>query len=103
MFNVILKQLREEKGLTQEDMAKFLNVARATYANYETGNREPNYATLQNLSGFFEVTTDYLLGKSILKRPEERIAFHLEEDELDPEDIDLIKNLYESLKKKHKK
>ncbi len=103
MFDKRLKQLREETGLTQEELAKKLNISRGTYAHYETGKREPNFETLQNLASFFEVSVDYLLGKSILKRPEERIAFHLEDDELDPDDIVLIQNLIESLKKKHKK
>lgn len=103
MFNIILKQLREAHSLTQDDVAKYLNIARATYANYETGNREPSFSTLQKLAGYFGVTTDYLLGNDRLLKLEERPAVYLDDEELDPEDIILIKNLYESLKKKHKK
>lgn len=103
MFSKRLKLLREETGLTQEELAKKLNISRGTYAHYETGKREPGFETLSLLADFFGVTIDYLLGKSILRHPEERIAFHLDDDELDPEDVILIKNLYESLKKKYKK
>lgn len=103
MFNIILKQLREAHSLTQDDVAKFLNIARTTYANYEIGNREPNFTTLQKLAAYFDVTTDYLLGSNRQSKVEERPAVYLDDESLDPEDIVLIKNLYESLKKKHKK
>lgn len=41
-----LIKLRVEKGFTQEQMARLLKVTRATYANYETGYRNPNLKTV---------------------------------------------------------
>ncbi|MCU4833928.1 helix-turn-helix domain-containing protein [Bacillus cereus] len=62
MFGTRLHNLRKERKLRQEDMAKQLGIARTTYAMYEQGNREPDYNTLIKLATFFEVSIDYLLG-----------------------------------------
>lgn len=64
MLSNKLKQLRRSAGLTQSEFAKKIDVARTTYAMYEQGNREPDYATLQKIADYFEVSTDYLLGRS---------------------------------------
>lgn len=103
MFDKRLKQLREETGLTQEELAKKLNISRGTYAHYETGKREPNFETLQSLASYFEVSVDYLLGNSLLKNSSEQIAFHLNTEGLDPDDLIVIQNLIDQMRKKHKK
>lgn len=59
-----LKNLRNSKKYTQSDLAKLLGVARTTYAMYEQGNREPDYETLIKIADHFDVTTDYLLGRT---------------------------------------
>ncbi|WP_333888258.1 helix-turn-helix domain-containing protein [Clostridium sp.] len=56
-----LKKLRTEKGLTQDELSKELNINRATYAHYETGRREPDIETLKLLAKYFNVSLDYLL------------------------------------------
>jgi transcriptional regulator with XRE-family HTH domain len=57
-----LKELREEKGLTQKQLAEQLNLHSVTYLHYEKSQREPPLAVLVQMAIFFEVTTDYLLG-----------------------------------------
>lgn len=59
-----LKELRESKGITQIELAKQLGVVRSTVCQYEKGNREPDTITLIKLADFFDVTTDYLLGRT---------------------------------------
>ncbi|MFC0905859.1 helix-turn-helix domain-containing protein [Clostridium sp. MT-14] len=59
--SINLKKLRIEKGLTQEELSKNLNINRATYAHYETGRREPDIETLRLLAKYFNVSVDYLL------------------------------------------
>jgi len=59
-----IKQLREEKGLSQREMAKLLNIGSSTIGMYETDKRNPDYDTLKVFAEFFNVTTDYLLGLS---------------------------------------
>jgi transcriptional regulator with XRE-family HTH domain len=57
-----LKKLRG--NMTQEDIAKFLGISRARYSHYENGRSEPDNETLKKLADFFNVTTDYLLGRT---------------------------------------
>lgn len=64
MFHEKLKELRNSKKITQEKIAEFLYIKRSTYAKYETGENEPDYKTLELLANFFEVSTDYLLGRT---------------------------------------
>ncbi|KPV41990.1 helix-turn-helix domain-containing protein [Alicyclobacillus ferrooxydans] len=61
-FGDRLARLRKNKGLSQYELADRLGFSRGKLANYEQGQREPDYATLKQLADFFEVTTDYLLG-----------------------------------------
>lgn len=62
-----LRSLREERGYSQKDIAAALNVAPSTYNQWETGKREPDNATLLRIADFFHVTTDCLLGHSIVE------------------------------------
>ena len=65
-----LLSLREEKGISQEQVAQLLNVTRQAYSRYERGERELGYSALQKLSQFFDVSVDYLLGFSELFYPD---------------------------------
>ncbi len=64
-----LKQLREEKGLLQNDLAKYLGVSIPAIGYYESGKRDMSTETLIALAEYFNVTTDYLLGKSNERNP----------------------------------
>ena len=57
-----LKELREEKGLTQKQLGEMFGLGRRTISVYETGVAEPSIQTIKALCKFFEVTADYLLG-----------------------------------------
>ena len=56
-----LKELRQQKGVSQEEVAKFLNVERTTYTAYESGKSRP-VRYLDKLSSYFDVSSDYILG-----------------------------------------
>lgn len=58
-----LKALRTDKGLSQKEMAEYLGISQPAYANYERQAREADYETLKKLADYFNVTTDYLLGR----------------------------------------
>lgn len=60
--------LRKKNTLTQEELAKRINISRAALSHYEKDRRSPDYETIEKLANFFGVTTDYLLGRS--KTPE---------------------------------
>jgi transcriptional regulator with XRE-family HTH domain len=59
-----LKELRTTKGVTQKFMAEFLHITETSYQYYEYGKREPNHETTIKLADYFNVSTDYLLGRS---------------------------------------
>ena len=59
-----IKLLRTEKRLTQEDIASALGTNRATLANWETLRTEPDAQMISRLADYFDVTTDYLLGRT---------------------------------------
>ena len=65
MFGEMLKKLRTEKGLSQEDLALIIGVSKSTIGMYETSNRMPKAdTTLKKIAQFFNVTIDYLVGLS---------------------------------------
>ena len=66
-FSDSLKELREERHLSQRQLAEILGLAYSTVAMYENGKREPNYETLENIADYFNVDMNFLLGKSIIK------------------------------------
>lgn len=54
-----LKQLRKDKGMTQEDVAVQVDITRSTISNYEIGRRTPHLKDLQKLAAIFNVGLDY--------------------------------------------
>lgn len=64
MFNIRLKQLRTQSKETQSSLAEKLGVSSRTIAAYEQGINEPSIDTLIKLSEYFNVTVDYLIGKT---------------------------------------
>ncbi len=63
-----LREIRERRGKTQQEMANFLKITRPAYTQYESGRREPDFNTISRLADFFGVTTDYLLGRDGQKK-----------------------------------
>mgnify|MGYP005792322911 CR=1 FL=1 len=63
-FWSVFKALRMASGLTQQELADKLKISRSTIGMYETGAREPDYDTLEQIADFFNVDIDYLLGRS---------------------------------------
>ena len=62
MLGPRLKELREEIGLTQKQLAEKMQINSVTYLHYEKEQREPPLSLLADLARFFDVTVDYLLG-----------------------------------------
>lgn len=59
-----IAEQRKKKKLSQTKFAEKFGVGRSTIAMWETGDREPDAETIQKLADFFDVTTDYLLGRT---------------------------------------
>ena len=63
MFKERLKELRIEKNLTQDKLAKLVGMSKMTISHWESGYCEPSIAQLVMLSNLFEVSVDFLVGK----------------------------------------
>lgn len=62
-FKDRLKELRIEKGCSQQDIGKMLNTTKMCVSHWEKGHSEPSINQLITLSNFFGVSVDYLVGK----------------------------------------
>lgn len=94
-----LKKLREERGLTQEELGKIVGVSDKAVSTWENDIKVPRNKRLQNLADFFNVSVDFLLGRS-----DKQVDDSVIEKVLDIED-DLLKkygNIYEAQKASQK-
>lgn len=62
-FHEKLKILRKKRGLTQQEVAEFLEMTQPVYQKWESGNRKPSYENLSMLACIFDVSLDYLLSE----------------------------------------
>lgn len=63
-FSQRLKQLRSEAGLTQTKLAKAIGITDRACRRYEAGENEPTMSVLQAIADQFNVSIDYLIGRS---------------------------------------
>ncbi len=62
-----IQQLRKEKGMSQDNLSAFLEVAQVTVSQYESGRSYPSVSVLLKMAEFFDVSTDYILGLSDIR------------------------------------
>lgn len=100
-----LKLLRTERGENLEKIAEYLNVSLQTISNYENEKRDMTPDTIIKLAKYFNVSTDYLLGKSDIRNPEElkNVQFAnaggLDTTGLDEEDLKELQKQVDYIKK----
>ena len=102
-FGNILKKLRQDNNLTQDELAKKIDTSRSNIANYENGKNMPSVDILEKIAKLFDCTTDYLLGKSDIRNPEEkdfRFAYHKETEGMTDEEIKDALRFYKEMKNK---
>ena len=108
MFSQRLKKLRAEKGVVQKDVANYLNITTSAYGFYEQGKRVPDTEIMIKLSDYFNVSLDYLLGKTDIRNytddPSITIALHSDTDydDLPDEAIKEINGFIDYIKQKYK-
>lgn len=71
-FPRLISLLRKERGISQKDAAKSLGISQALLSHYEKGIRECGLDFLVRIASFYNVSTDYLLGRSAERRPGEQ-------------------------------
>lgn len=64
-----LRDMREDKDLTQQDVAAYLHVSQNTYSQYENKRRQIPLGILVRLAIFYNTSTDYLLGLTDVSAP----------------------------------
>lgn len=62
-FSTRLRELRIEKHVTQEQLGDNFHVSQVTVSHWENGTQEPSFQILLDIADYFNVTTDYLLGR----------------------------------------
>lgn len=118
-----IKNLREEKSITQLQLSKILNIGNTTLSQYESGKRVPSDSIKKAIADYFNVSIDYLLGRTDIKNtpnfeedtPTEKIAklvkenkietlaAHFDGEDITDDDVEDIKNFIEFVVEKRKK
>lgn len=100
-FDKILRLLRNEKGMSQQELADALGISKSSINMYERGERQPNFEVLEAIADFFNVDIDYLLGRTNkttkIINPQ-TIAAHFDGDEYTEEELSKIKEFAEFVK-----
>ena len=95
MISERLKKLRQQRNLSQTELAKAFNMRVSSIRSYESGDRKPSNSVLIKYADFFRVTTDYLLGIDT------KMTITLKD--LDEEQIKSVQMLLETYRTKDKK
>ena len=64
VFSELLIQLRKNRGISQIALAKEIGVSSRIYQEYEYGKSEPKMSNLVSIADFFDVSMDYLSGRT---------------------------------------
>lgn len=75
IFGKNIRMLRTEKNIKQEELASFLKVSKANVSKYETGKIQPSMQTIFDISKFFNVSIDFLFGKTNIRNFEAKQGF----------------------------
>lgn len=81
VFGELMAELRQDRGLTQKELGKILSVSTGTISNYENGVHYPDLEKLVQLADYFQVSTDYLLGRREYTKVNQSIQGHHCQDE----------------------
>lgn len=92
MFRIRLKKLREERQLSQARLARDIGVGQSTVGMWESGKNYPEFKTLEKLSEYFGVSTDFLVGRDDEDIKKEAAA--LSDDDLSSEIINMLTSLF---------
>lgn len=90
-----LRNLRQQRGLSQAEVAKYLKISRPAYVKYETGISKP-VRKINELCDLFGVTSDYILGTDIPQKATNPPHFSINNDE--KELIEIYRKLPDSVK-----
>lgn len=101
MIGQTIRDLRKLKKMSQSELAKVVGVSQTTVTAWETGKAEPSSSAISSLADYFNVTTDYLLGRPEKKDDDAKTAdiedddviFTYEGRQIPKEDLELIRRI----------
>ena len=110
MIGKALKALREERGLSQVELAKQLDISASAIGMYEVNSREPSDDIKTKIAEYFNVSIDYLLGVSDVRNAnstkhedKEFVAFYEGYKDLDDADKEILKATLDAFVRAKKK
>lgn len=96
-----IRELRTQRRMSQTDLGKALNVSQQTVTKWENSRAEPSSTAITNISNYFNVSADWLLGRSKERNPESTDFFDVmsfDGKPLDEHDKKLLADLYRTIK-----
>lgn len=107
MFIKRLTELMDEIDISEIDLAKKADTTNVTISRYLSGKRKPRIEIASKIANVFSVSTDYLLGRSDIRNPEEQIDkefidFYSDYKEMDEEDKEILMNMWKAIKRRKK-
>lgn len=100
MFGERLKKLRDSAGVSQQKLADIIGLTQQAIAKWENSKAEPDLATVARLAEYFDCSTDYLLGKTNIRKYPHTIAAHHDGDDYTEEELADIEKFKEFVKMK---
>ena len=90
-LGVKIKELREKRNLSQKEVGEAIEVSDVMISMYEQDKKNPSLPTILKLASYFNVTSDYLLGRDSMNMGSVylSLAKEAEENGIDPDDIKL--------------
>lgn len=93
-FGDVLRIEREKKGLTQQELAEKMGMSKSVISMYENGKRLPSFDALEVMCDFFNVDSDYMMGKSPIRKQTTFDDFGNEYQFADEESKDIVVYLH---------
>lgn len=101
-FSKRLSMLRKSKGITQQELAEYLNFGYTAISNYESGRNESSFDTLIKIAEFFDVSLEFLLGFDCGKITNKELFFMEKELwDLSDEELNSIVLMIKAFRKNH--
>lgn len=91
-----LKTLRKERGITQQQLADGVGISKGGLSYYENAGRTPDISILERFADYFEVTTDYLLGRTNVQTQKAKLQAVCNYTGLSDKAVNLLSDLKES-------
>ncbi|MBC2578380.1 helix-turn-helix transcriptional regulator [Peptostreptococcus russellii] len=98
-----IKKLRKEYNMTQTDLANKLNITKSNISKYENNIVDPSLEILKTMSDIFDVSVDYLLGKTNIRKDVNTFAAHTDDEDLSEEAKVELENFKDYLRNKYSK